>query len=92
MLKHPYPDDAYLERDPETNEKRWYSSRGMGVRYVHEDRVQEEIDKAVAAERERCAEIVRNNQVSFASDACGWALDQINDGMAANAVCVAKTG
>jgi len=55
VAQHPYPDHAYLERDAETNEKRWYSSKGMGVGYVHEDRVAEEIKKAVAAEREACA-------------------------------------
>lgn len=57
-LKNPYPDHAYLERDPETNEKRWYSSKGMGVEYVHEDRVAEKIEASVNAEREACAAIV----------------------------------
>lgn len=56
-MDHPYPDHAYLERDAQTDEKRWFSSKGMGVGYVHEDRVQERIDEAVAAERERCAKI-----------------------------------
>lgn len=56
-MKHPYPDHAYLERDDETNEKRWYSTKGMGVRYVHEDRVAEDVAVAVKAERERCLKI-----------------------------------
>lgn len=56
-FEHPYPDYAYLEVDAETNEKRWYGTKGMGVGYVHEDRVQEMIDAAVSAERERCAKI-----------------------------------
>ena len=55
----PYPDHAYLERDPETNEKRWYGSKGMGVCYVHEDRVTEDTSAAVAAEREACASKAR---------------------------------
>lgn len=54
MPRFTYPDHAYLELDPETNEKRWYSTKGMGVCYVHEDRVAE----AVAAEREACADLV----------------------------------
>jgi hypothetical protein len=54
-FQHPYPDHAYLERDSETNEKRWYSTKGMGVAYVHEDRAAEDIEAAVAAEREACA-------------------------------------
>lgn len=62
-FEHPYPDYAYLERDDETNEKRWYSSKGMGVCYVHEDRAAEDIAaavaKAVAAERESCAHKAR---------------------------------
>lgn len=53
-MDHPYPDHAYLERDDETNEKRWYSTRkmttkGMGVRYIHEDRAAEDIEAAVEA-------------------------------------------
>ncbi len=55
MLKHPYPDRAYLERDDETNEKRWFSCRGMGVAYIHEDRAAEDIDTAVSSERDACA-------------------------------------
>lgn len=58
ISQHPYPDHAYLERDPETNDKRWYSSKGMGVCYVHEDRAAEDIEAAVKAEREACAKIV----------------------------------
>lgn len=58
-FKHPYPDHAYLERDPETNEKRWFGSKGMGVCYVHEDRVAEDVAAAVAAERTACAEKAR---------------------------------
>lgn len=56
-MEHPYPDHAYLERDEETNEKRWFSSIGMGVRYIHEDRAAEDVEKAVAAEREACAAV-----------------------------------
>lgn len=55
-FEHPYPCYAYLERDPETNEKRWHSTKGMGVCYVHEDRVAE----AIAAEREACAKLVHD--------------------------------
>lgn len=57
-MEHPYPDHAYLECDDETDAKRWYSTKGMGVRYVHEDRAAEDVDVAVTAERERCAKIV----------------------------------
>lgn len=28
------PEQIYAERDPETNEKLWFSIRGMGVEYV----------------------------------------------------------
>lgn len=28
------PDLIYVERDPETSEQRWYSTKGMGVEYV----------------------------------------------------------
>lgn len=55
---HPYPDHAYLEVDPETNEKRWFGTKGMGVGYVHEDRAAEDIEAAVTKEREACAKIV----------------------------------
>lgn len=55
--EHPYPDYAYLERDPETDEKRWFGTKGMGVCYVHEDRVAEDIEAAIQAEREACAKI-----------------------------------
>lgn len=44
-FEHPYPDFAYLEIDPETNEKRWYGTKGMGVRYVHEDRAAEDVER-----------------------------------------------
>ena len=54
-FQHPYPDHAYLERDSETNEKRWFGTKGMGVAYVHEDRAAEDIAAAVAAERAACA-------------------------------------
>jgi hypothetical protein len=56
-MDHPYPDHAYLDVDAETNEKRWFSSNGMGVRYVHEDRAEEDLQAAVKAEREACAKI-----------------------------------
>lgn len=55
--EHPYPDYAYIERDPETGEKRWFGTKGMGVCYVHEDRAAEDIAAAIAAEREACAQI-----------------------------------
>lgn len=29
------PDEIYVGRDEETNEKRWYSCKGMGEKYVH---------------------------------------------------------
>lgn len=29
------PDEIYVERDADTNEKRWYSCKGMGEKYVH---------------------------------------------------------
>jgi hypothetical protein len=54
-FEHPYPDHAYLEVDSETNEKRWFGTKGMGVGYVHEDRVAEDVAAAIAAEREACA-------------------------------------
>jgi hypothetical protein len=41
---------------------------------------------AVKAERERCAKIVHNHQIAFASDACGWALDKIKDGLPPDAI------
>lgn len=31
------PERIYAERDEETNEKRWYSIKGMGVEYVRAD-------------------------------------------------------
>ena len=46
----------------------------------------EAIDKAIADERERCAAIVYGCQIAFASDACGWALDKIKDGLPADAI------
>lgn len=49
-------------------------------------RLIEEIDSAVMAERERCAKIVHSHQIAFASDACGWALDRIRDGLPADAI------
>lgn len=58
-MRHPYPDHAFLERDSETNEKRWFSTKGMGVQYVHEDRAAEDIAAAVAAERAACAQQAR---------------------------------
>jgi hypothetical protein len=45
----------------------------------------------VLTERERCAAIVYNHQIAFCSDACGWALDRIKDGLPADAVRVAKS-
>lgn len=57
-MEHPYPDHAYLERDSETNEKRWFSIKGMGVRYVHEDRAAEDIEAAIAADRKRFAQSI----------------------------------
>jgi hypothetical protein len=32
---------------------------------------------ATEAERKRCADIVSAMQIKYASDACGWALDEI---------------
>lgn len=61
-FQHPYPDHAYLERDSETNEKRWYGTKGMGVAYVHEDRAAEDIAAAIAAEREACAKIAESGE------------------------------
>jgi len=58
-FEHPYPDHAYLERDAETNEKRWYGTKGMGVCYVHEDRAAEDAMAAAAAERKACAAMAR---------------------------------
>lgn len=58
-FEHPYPDHAYLERDAETDVKRWFSSKGMGVGYVHEDRAAENVDAAVKAERDACAQMAR---------------------------------
>lgn len=58
-FEHPYPDHAYLEVDPETNEKRWFGTKGMGVEYVHEDRAAKDAEVAVKAEREACASKAR---------------------------------
>lgn len=58
IFEHPYPDYAYLELDAETNEKRWFGTKGMGVCYVHEDRAAEDVEAAVKAERDRCASTV----------------------------------
>ena len=33
------PGRIYVERDPDTNEKRWYSIKGMGEEYVRADLV-----------------------------------------------------
>lgn len=54
-FEHPYPDYAYLDVDSETNEKRWFGIKGMGVCYVHEDRADEDTAAAVATERMECA-------------------------------------
>jgi hypothetical protein len=37
-MPEPLAEHIYVEQDPETNEKRWYSTRGMGVEYVRADR------------------------------------------------------
>lgn len=58
-FEHPYPDYAYLDLDAETNDKRWFSSKGMGVCYVHEDRAGEDVAAAVKAERDACAQKAR---------------------------------
>ena len=34
------PNRIYAERDPETNAKHWYSTKGMGVEYVRADEVE----------------------------------------------------
>jgi hypothetical protein len=34
------PARLYAERDPETNEKRWYETPGMGDEYVRADEVE----------------------------------------------------
>lgn len=47
------------------------------------------LEQAVAQERERCADIVHKHQIAFCSDACGWALDKIKDGLPADAIRVA---
>lgn len=60
MYDHPFPDHAYLDRDSETNAKLWFSDKGMGVRYVHEDRAEEDLQAAVKAERERCLDVVKS--------------------------------
>jgi len=70
-LEHPYPDYAYLEVDPETNEKRWFGTKGMGVGYVHEDRAAEEVAAAVAAEREACAKMAREYARCYAEGSDG---------------------
>ena len=57
--EHTYPDFAYLDIDQDTNEKRWFGKKGMGVCYVHEDRATENVEGAVAAERARCLRIVQ---------------------------------
>lgn len=31
------PDQIYADRDPETNEKRWYNTKGMGTLYTKSD-------------------------------------------------------
>lgn len=48
------------------------------------------IAQAIRAERERCATIVHNHQTAYLSSACGWALEQIKDGLPADVVRVAK--
>jgi hypothetical protein len=48
------------------------------------------VARSVMAERERCATIVHDHQIAFCSDACGWALDKIKDGLPADAARVAK--
>lgn len=48
--------------------------------------VSAERSRVIEAERARCAEIVRRHQIAFASDACGWALDKILDGLPPDAI------
>lgn len=66
--EHPYPDYAYIERDPDTDEKRWFGTKGMGVCYVHEDRAAEYIEAAIQAERERCAKMVDDLRATWFHD------------------------
>ena len=66
-FEHPYPDYAYLDVNHETTEKRWSGTKGMGVRYVHEDLVAEMVEAAVAAEREACAKIIEDGQETFSN-------------------------
>ena len=42
-VKHT-PDRIWVERDDETNEKRWFSIQGMGVEYVRADIADEMIE------------------------------------------------
>ncbi|MGY6251683.1 hypothetical protein ACXIUS_29860 [Bosea thiooxidans] len=39
-MRDPYPARIYVERDEETNEKRWFSIAGSGVEYVRADTLQ----------------------------------------------------
>lgn len=43
-----YPERVWLERDEETNEKRWFTVPGMGVEYALATRPEREAQEAVA--------------------------------------------
>lgn len=81
--EHPYPDYAYLERDPETDERRWFGTKGMGVCYIHEDRAAEDIEAAVQAERERCAKLAETATGDFARDTPSRTESSVRAGIAA---------
>jgi hypothetical protein len=55
------PVRLYAERDPETNEKHWYETPGMGDEYVRADEVER------LRELVRC--LVENDPNDYAADA-----------------------
>ena len=48
-----YPHRIWVERDEETNEKRWFSCKGMGVEYVRADLAPSVIPPKPEADRDR---------------------------------------
>lgn len=61
MTARMMPSRIFAERDPDTNENRWYSTRGMGDEYVSTDVVA----SMLAAAYRRGAEWVRENPDSY---------------------------
>jgi hypothetical protein len=63
MAHSEMPDRIYAELDPNTNDKRWYSTRGMGVPFVRaetHDRMGQYIARLENAIREQGFDVFSN--------------------------------